>query len=424
VRLSPRELALRLAGLAGRNREFARYWSAQAVSIVGTQVTTIALPLAASLGLGASASTVGALGATQWAPFVFLGLPAGVWVDRLDRRRVMIACDVGRSLALCVVVAMALLDALTIASLFAAALTVGVFHVFHAIASRAIIPSIVERADLVEANSKLELTNSAGRLAGPALGGALVGWIRAAPALAADAASYALAAFFTWRMGGSHRAERSDRPSFAAELKQGIQYVVQSPIQRSLVLALMIANLASGALFVSGAHVMFGAETLGLDVGAYGAIVGLGSLGAAVGSLAARKVASLIGEGVMIVSAFGLFGAVLFGMSLLSADSSMTGAALFALQLGMTCAFAAGSIGIATIVQTVTPKSLLGRVGGVGRFATWGILPFGSILGGALADAYSLTGIFRLSAAFVATAALLLLAGPLRTYVAHKVADH
>jgi len=349
---SLRRLASRLTGLAGRNREFAYYWGAQGVSTV----------------------------------------------------------------VLWIVVGMALLDVLTIAALFVAAVLMRVHHVFHLIGSRAIIPSVVKKADLVEANSRLALTDSIGRLAGPALGGALVGWLRAANALAADAVSYALAAVLTSRMRGSYRLGRTEYSSFAAELRRGIQYVVRNAIQRSVILALATANLASGVLFVSGVHVMFSTETLSLNVGTYGAIVGLGSLGAVLGSLFARRVALAIGQGVMIVSAFGLFGFSLLAMSVLSGGTAPTGPLLFGLQSILMFAFATGSIGIATVVQTITPKELLGRVGGVGRFATWGILPLGAIIGGSLASAYGFRPILRLSAGFVLLATVFLLGGPLRNH--------
>jgi MFS family permease len=159
------------------------------VSQLGTQVTLLALPLAAILVLDATATEVALLGAVELLPFLLFTLPAGVWVDRLPRRPILVVADLGRAVALASIPLAYALDALTLPHLYIVAFAVGVLSVFFDVSYLAYLPSLVDRSRLGDANSKLEATRSAAQVAGPGTAGGLVGAFNAPAAILVDAAS-------------------------------------------------------------------------------------------------------------------------------------------------------------------------------------------------------------------------------------------
>jgi MFS family permease len=163
----------RFSGL-WRHRDFLKLWAAQTVSLFGTQVTALALPLTAVLVLHVSAAQMGLLTALSTLPFLLIGLFAGAWVDRMRRRPILIAADLGRALLFASIPLAAALDRLSIEQLYAVALLTGMLTVFFDVAYQSYLPSLVDRSDLVDGNSKLEISNSVARVSGPGIGGALV----------------------------------------------------------------------------------------------------------------------------------------------------------------------------------------------------------------------------------------------------------
>ena len=151
-----------------RHPAFARLWMASTVGAMGTYIGRLALPTAAIVALDAGPIEVGILASLQWAFFPVVGLLAGVLADRVPKRRVMIACDLGRLLALGSVPAAFALGVPMMAHLYAAAAVAGVLTVFFDAAYRSYLPSLVERKDLIEGNAKLELGQGAAQVGGPA----------------------------------------------------------------------------------------------------------------------------------------------------------------------------------------------------------------------------------------------------------------
>ncbi|MDX1523748.1 MAG: MFS transporter, partial [Anaerolineae bacterium] len=152
-------MPFQLAGL-WRNADFMKLWSAQAISVFGSTITRDALPLVAIITLTANPTQVGLLSALGMFPALLLGLPAGVWVDRLRRRPILLAADLGRALILVSIPVAALLGVLTLAQLYVAAVLAGTLTLFFNVADNSFLPAIVKRENLVEANSKLGLTDS------------------------------------------------------------------------------------------------------------------------------------------------------------------------------------------------------------------------------------------------------------------------
>jgi len=152
-----------------KDGEFLKLWWGQFISETGSQVSTLALPTVAILILAATPFQVGLLEAFAFLAFPVLGLIAGVWVDRLRRRPVLIVCDILRLLALGSVPVAFLAHLLTIEQLYIVALLVGVGTVFFDVAYQSYLPALISRSDLVEGNSKLQVTGSVAQMAGPAL---------------------------------------------------------------------------------------------------------------------------------------------------------------------------------------------------------------------------------------------------------------
>lgn len=183
-----------------QNPDFRRLRAAQGVSQIGSQIGFLALPLVALQVLNAGAFEVSALIAAQVAPFLLIGLPAGVWIDRMPRRPVLIVSDLARALLLLTVPLAYALDALTLGQLYAVAFVQGVATVFFDVAYQSYLPDIVEAEQLTDGNAQLELARSASQLIGPSVGGWLISVLKAPVALCADALSFLFSAFMVSRI--------------------------------------------------------------------------------------------------------------------------------------------------------------------------------------------------------------------------------
>src|SRR3954449_625625 len=169
-----------------QHRDFRLLWAGQTISRVGTEVSVLALPLIAIQILHATTFEVGSLTAVETLPFLLVGLPAGAWVDRMRRRRVLIVADVGRLISLGSIPIAHSVASLTLAHLYIAAFITGVLTVFFDVAYQSYLPELVERRQLVEANAKLAATESTAHVVGPGLGGGLIGIVGASTAVLAD----------------------------------------------------------------------------------------------------------------------------------------------------------------------------------------------------------------------------------------------
>jgi MFS family permease len=207
-----------------RNADFLKLWSAETVSQFGTQVSQLALPLAAVLVLDASAFQVAALGTVEFLPFILFTLPAGVWVDRVPRRPILIAGDFGRAALLASIPIAYLADALTLGQLYVVGFLIGIFTVFFDVAYMSYLPALVEREHIIEGNSKLEVSRSSAQIGGPGFGGVLVQIFTAPYAILVDAVSFLGSGLFILRIRKQEPRpeaasnEEKDTPSIWTEL--------------------------------------------------------------------------------------------------------------------------------------------------------------------------------------------------------------
>src|SRR6266550_1713291 len=221
-----------------------KLWTGQTISQLGTQVTLLALHLSAIVVLKATTFEVGALTAIEFSPFLLIGLPAGVWVDRLSRRPILIAADVGRAAALGSVPIAYAFGGLTFWHLYAVSFVSGCLTVFFDVAYQSYLPSLVERGHLVEGNAKLEISRSGAQLAGPGLAGLLIGLIKAPPAIAVDALSYVGSVLFLLAIRKPEPPVEipEQRASMWTDIRAGVGYVVRHPLLRPIAMCTSTSN--------------------------------------------------------------------------------------------------------------------------------------------------------------------------------------
>jgi MFS family permease len=393
---------------------FGALWFGQTVSAVGTQVSMVALPLIAVLGLGAGPLELGLLAALETVPYLVLSLPAGVIVDRVDRRSTMIVCDVGRALALGLAAAAVPLGVLSIGLLYVVALVVGSMSVFFTVACTSYLATILPAGRLVGGNQRLELSESGARVVGPSLGGALLGIAGAAAALSVDAASYgvsALAIAASRPPATQRRASSEERVGFMAAMGEGLHRVLGDRILRDLAGSTALFNLGSG--MVLAVLVLFATSEVGVGAEGFGLIYGIGNVGFILGALAVGAVSSRLGVGRTLLWA-NYLGAL--AMVLVAVAGGAAGAVvLLAGRFVGAVSAPLFNVTVVSLRQTRVDPGLLGRVNATFEFIDWGTLPIGSLLGGIIGAAVSPRAALEVAAACGVLSALWIQLSPARS---------
>jgi MFS family permease len=369
-----------------RHPDFLKLWAGQSVSALGSELTTIALPLTAALTLQATPGQMGVLRAAEFLPPVLVGLVAGVWVDRLRRRPVLLGTHLTAALVLLTVPAAAALGLLRIELLYAVAVASGVLGVVFGTAYAAYLPSLVPGRALVEANGKLATTSALASIAGPGVAGPLVQLLTAPGALALDGLSFLASALGLARIRAAEPPPppATQRRSVLAEMGEGLRLVARDPILRAFVAASATLDLFWNGIMA--VYVLFLTRELGLPPAAFGLIVALGSLGALAGSVVAHRVARRVGLGRTLVGAQLLLGAggLPLGIAvLLPAAALPLLVASQAVQLFMNAIYGVNRV---SLEQTVTPAHVRGRVRGSRAVVGAGAVALGTLLGGTLGD--------------------------------------
>jgi MFS family permease len=401
----------RPGGLWG-HRDFLSLWGAETVSQFGTQVTLLALPLVAIVTLDESTFRVAVLTSVEFLPFLFFTLPAGVWVDRLPRRPILIVANLGRATALISVPLAHWAGVLTIWQLYLVGFVVGVGTVFFDLAYMSYLPRLVGRAELVEGNAKLEMSRSAAQVAGPGLAGLLVSALTAPIAVAVDAASYLISVVLMGRIRTVEAvASREERRSLRAELREGLGYVFRHPYQRGIVAAVAISNFFGQLVFAI--LLVFAVRELGLSAAAIGVILSLGSVGALLAAVTARRVGDRLGVGRTILLAAFLFGPG----TLLIAVAPVDYAAVFIVAAIAVVGYGGTlfNVTMISLIQAITPDRLLGRANASRRFVVWGVVPIGGFVAGALATAIGLRATMTVGAIGGVLAVVPILLSPVRS---------
>ena len=398
-----------------RQRNFALLWTGQSASLLGSQITYVAMPLTAVLLLHATPMEAGVLVALETLPFLLFGLFVGVMLDRRARRSVMIGADVVRAAALAWIPIAHGLGVLNIGQLFVVVFVVGVMTVFFDLAHQSYTPGLIGRDRLGEANAKLELSDSMAQVVGPGAAGLLVSALSAPVAIAVDAASYVLSFLTVAGLPADERPKQQPGAatlSVRASIREGFAAIVRHPLLRWFTTAALIINLFSGALM----SVFFLYLLRVLDMGStqVGLIVAVGSVGALVGVLLVGPLTGRFGVGPTLILTMALPGlgylvlAAVHGHSL--AAIAVVAVSSFVVQFSVPVF----NVTVISFRQVSTPDELLGRVNATARTRALGAYSLGSLLGGALASGTGLRTAVVLAAGGTFLASLALLFSPVR----------
>jgi MFS family permease len=405
---------LRRPGGLWLHRDFRSLWAAETISVIGSQISGLALPLVAVIVLEASAFEVALLGVIEFAPFILISLPAGVWVDRLRRKPILVGADLGRAILLASVPIAYWLDVLTIWQLYIVGFCVGVLTVFFDVSSQSYLPSLVARDQLVEGNSKLEISRSAAQLAGPALAGALVELIRAPGAVLLDAVSFFFSAVFLFRIRTQERAptreEREAGPGMKEEIKEGLRWVLGNKYLRWIAASTATFNFFANIIF--SIYLVYAVRVLEIRPGVIGLVFALGSIGYLAGALFANRLSRRFGVGPTIIG--GAAGSISL-LLLAVAPASNPIPFLIVAQAISSMGIPIYNITQLSFRQAITPERLQGRMNSVMRFIVWGVMPLGALLGGALATWFGLRSAIWVGAIGMSLAVLPVLLSPVRT---------
>ena len=394
-----------------RNRDFLRLWSAQTISQFGSQITMLALPLTAILVLDASAFEVASLTTVEWLPWLIFSLPAGVWVDRLPRRKVLVVTDLGRAAVLVSIPIAYAFDALALGQLYAVGFVAGTLTVFFELGYTAYLPALVERRQLAEGNAKVEITRSAAMLGGPGVAGQLVHLFSAPVAILADAISFLGSAVFLAAIRGREEPHpRAQGTRLRAELNEGIRFVLRHPYMRPSMGFVASSNFFYNVMF--GILLVYAVRSLGLDAARIGLLFTLSNVGVLAGALLATRIGRLLGVGRTLVGTAFMLGWPLLFIPLVEGSWVFP---VFVAVFTVTgfCGVVTNVVGVA-LFQATTPDRLQGRAAGARRLVNLGAVPLGSLAGGALAATIGLRETLWIGAAGATLAFLPMFFSPIR----------
>jgi MFS family permease len=370
-------------------RDFQLFWAGQAVSLVGSQVSALALPLTAALVLDAGPVQMGLLGAAAFLPFLFLTLPAGAWIDRRRRRPILIGADIGRGILVAVIPIAAVAELLRIEVLYVVALGSGCCQVLFDLAYLAHVPSLVPREELTEANGRLQATASAAEVGGPGIAGLLVQAVGAPLALLLDGVSYLVSAV-TLRMISTPEpppAPASKSRSFRAEVVEGLRFLRRQPVLRACAFEAAQFNLFNQVIIA--VLILHATREIRLEPALIGLAFAVGSVGSLFGAGLAPRIAGRVGVGRAIAGSMVVACAAPLLLPL-AASSSLPAVVL-------ATSFAIGGFGVAisnvlivTVRQAITPDEMLGRLNASYRTLVYGAIPIGSLVGGLLGEVIGL----------------------------------
>ncbi|MGC5365101.1 MFS transporter [Streptomyces sp. DT24] len=395
-----------------RDPDFGRLFAATALGQLGDRIIFLALPLVAIAALNTDEFQVGLLTAMTTAGSLLVGLPAGAWVDRMRKRSVMISADLARALILLTIPTVWWAGLLSLWWLYAVAFAHGLLTVFFDVAYVSYLPYLVGRDNLVEGNSKLSAIRSVTSISGPAVAGPLVGWVGAPAALLASSVGMTASGLLAISIRKRERKpEPSGHPKLRRDVKEGLKFVLRSPVLRAIILGDAIFNLF---LVMYQTMLLFFLEReIGLQSFRIGLLLSGMGCGALLGALLATTVSKRVGQGPVIWLAPLVTCPLTALMPLARPGWSVYVAAigLAALSLGGVVRVVAQS----SLQQALTPDRLLGRMSATARFVSWGGIPLGGILGGASGSVFGATPTLWIGAAGMTLSLLPNFLSPLRT---------
>ena len=398
-----------------RQRDFRLLGIGQGISALGTWVSGTALQVMAIVTLGAGPLEMGLLAVCSSAGILAVGPVAGAWVDRLPRRPVMIAADIGRAAVLAAIPVAAILGTLRIELLYLAALGTSSFSSFFEAAYRSYPPVIVPRDRLADANGSLSAVSSAAEITGPPLGGALVQVLSAPVAVAVDALSF-VASAISLALIRSREPRDPDAPArepILREVAQGIAFLAREPTLRVIALSGVASALFGN--FYGALYVLYGIDELALSPVLVGITIAAGGLGSLVAAPLAGRAARRWGIGPALIGT--RLAAAMLGFLMPLAAGPTAFLFLLIPQLIGDGLATISIVNAVTLRQLLSPSYMLGRVNATMHVLAFGVGPIGALVGATIAELYGIRAAVWVAAigGLAGTLALLLPSPLLRT---------
>jgi MFS family permease len=406
-------MSKRFTGL-WRHPDFLRLWSGQTISVFGSLTTRLALPFTAIVYLKAPAFQVALVTSADVLAGIFFALFAGVWVDRLRRRPIMIAADLGRAAIIGSVPVAAAFGQLHIAQIYLVAFLAGILTTFFDVAYQAYLPTLISTDELIEGNSKLAGSASVAEFGSFSAAGWLVQLITAPGAMGVDAVSFlfSAASLRAIRSAEPRPAPVEDRRSVVAEIVEGLRALWHEPRLR-VIAASHIAASAAGGMF-GAVFVLYVTRDLGFSPGVQGLIYGIGGLSSLAGAAVTGWCTRRFGAGRAMIGGLTFGGA---GVLLVVGAPNITAIAavmLVAAQLISDPGWTVFTINQTSMRQAIAPEGVLGRVGAAERFAGLVATLIASIAAGIIASYTGARFVLGLGAVCAIAGAVIILLSPLR----------
>lgn len=414
-----------------RDPDFVKLWIGQTISEIGSRITIVALPLIAVLILNARPFQMGMLAGIGGFASLIFGLAAGLCVDRLRRKPILIVTDLGRAAVLGSIPLAAVFGILRMQQIYAVVAVAGILTVLFDVAYQSYLPSLVERDQILEGNSKLAFSSSIAEIAGPGLTGILVQLLTAPIAILLDAVSFLASALTVWLVRKPEpRVVPTPRLHVWEELTAGMRAIAQSPIRRALAGHSGTAGFFGG--FFASLYVLYVISDLHLSPGLLGAVIALGGVGNVIGAAIAPRLMRRAGIGAALIGSLLIMGAASL-MIPLAHGSVVTATAFLMLgQVGDVC-WPVFNVCELSLRQAITPGEVLGRVNAAMQMLNRGLLPIGSLGAGILGEMIGLRPTLAVGAAGLLLSSLWLVLSPIRTMhdyphqenrsIAHQILD-
>jgi MFS family permease len=398
-----------------RNRNFQFLWAGQTISHIGDQMSGLALPVLTVLMLHASEWEVGLMNAAGLSAFLLIGLPAGAWVDRWVKRRVMIWADIVRMFAVLSVPLVWLTGNLTMTYCIVVAAVMSVASVFFDVSYQSVLPLMLPKDQLPKANSALETSSSTAALAGPATIGFLLTVVKAPFLLALDGITF----LASWISLAAIKIDetpkpKADRAPLRQDIREGLAYVVKHPIISRITATTAVSNLFTAAIHTLTPILVL--RTMGVPAPIYGLMFTAGAAGGLLGAISAAKLGKLVGQGNLVIASMALssLAAIIFPVAAIINDATIGVPMIIVAEAVISFSALVYNITQVSARQALCPEHLLGRMNASIRFFVWGVMPISAISAGALATLFGVIPVMTVAAIGATFSVAFVLFSPLR----------
>jgi MFS family permease len=364
-----------------KNHNFNKLWFGQSISLIGTNVSYLAVPLLAIFAIDAGALELGLIGLAETAPFLLVTLWAGAWIDGRRRIPVMLVSDVIRAAILVLIAALALVGMLNLAIIIVLMFVFGVFSVLFEVAYYSILPSVVHRSDLLQANGRLQTSLSVAWAVGPNIGGWVTQLMAAPFAILVDAVTFVLSYGALKRMRVTEKitVPEGPRESRARQIREGLVYVWRKPVLRAITASSALYNLFTN--WVMTLWPVFAVRQLELSPGMIGFVGSCGVIGSVVGAVIAVRIIKAAGAGPTYVWTKAVAWLSVLSLGLVPAHSPFT-IPLLGLAFAFSGFLVVSNVVSVTLRQVITSDVMLGRMTATYKFVSFGAMALGAFIAG------------------------------------------